>query len=155
MSIDMAHLGKLSLDTWPPKYRAATDYELQLDIDSDMELGFFKVMYARFAKDLASQHLCFLQYYTVAPSRKPNHYHVTVTLGSPLSAFDRGYLQACFGSDRRRELRTWGRVKLGLKDPIVFTIHDNPVKNHVCGLTGFGAPGDVCPRCEQLKEEKK
>ncbi|MCB7128533.1 MAG: hypothetical protein J3T61_03210 [Candidatus Brocadiales bacterium] len=124
MSFDMARLGKLNLDRWPPKYRVATDYELQLDIDSEQELGFFKMMYQRFAKDLAAQGLASFKPYIVKESRKPGHYHVTVPLEHPLTAFDRGFLQACFGSDRRRELRTWGRVKLGLPDPIVFTIHD-------------------------------
>jgi len=127
MSLDMGRLGRLALDTYPEKYRAAADNELQLDIDSDLELGFFKMMYRRFATDLATQGLAVFQYYTVEPSRKPNHYHVTVSLAYDMSVFDRGFLQACFGSDRRRELRTWGRAKLGLKDPILFTIHD-PVK---------------------------
>jgi len=26
---------------------------------------------------------------------------------------------------------------------------------HVCGLQGFGYPGDVCPMCEKQSEERK
>ncbi len=110
---------KLFLERYPHEYYAAEENELQIDCDNEADLTFFKTMWFRFRNDLREQGLVDMLRYEIKPSKTAGHYHIIVELAEGLDIVDRILLQSVLGSDRRREIRNWGRAKLAMKDPIL------------------------------------
>lgn len=92
------------------------DNELQLDIDDDAAYAAFERVY-ELLNDM-SRGLCS---YTSTPSKSglPKR-HVTVTLPFEVDAAARITLQACLGSDGKRELLGWRRLLAGDLTPTLF-----------------------------------
>lgn len=93
----------------------ADEGELQLDIDSDEAFSTFQDQLALF-NDLG---LFRWNGYTVRRSRSGNR-HITIPLTNPLPMETRILLQACLGSDRRRELLSFAGMLKGQEHPILF-----------------------------------
>jgi hypothetical protein len=91
--------------------------ELQLDIDSEDDLEFFLSMMGMI-EDL---NIVSLRDPVMTVRRsKSGKRHVTVHLGESLPAPTRILLQACLGSDRRRELLSYVGLLRGQGNPILF-----------------------------------
>lgn len=93
-----------------------SEYDLQIDIDSEAD---FKV-YTKH-KEIFLKHYGIVQE-TVAPSKsgQPGKQHITLTLKSPVTPLERIALQACLGSDRKRELLSLSRIKINDPHPTLF-----------------------------------
>lgn len=92
-----------------------TEFELQLDLDSDQAVDVFKANLP-----VLEQHLK-VKHWGIAPSRSPGKYHVTLEMIQPLqSNMERILLQACLGSDPKRELLSYARVMKRDQHPTLF-----------------------------------
>lgn len=83
---------------------------LLLDIDSGEDFRKFEIN-----RDLVDE-LVGIEDYTVWNSQSSKH-HVKLTLKKPLSIEIRLFLQACLGSDLKRELLTYKRILRGETEP--------------------------------------
>jgi hypothetical protein len=112
---------KLLLDIYPPEgnYVVPTSFELQLDIDSEEGLKFFKKMIFRFRKEWDDLGLLKILSINVEPSSTVGHYHVYITLSHYLSITERILWQCFLGSDLVREMRSYCRFRWSMKDPIL------------------------------------
>lgn len=90
--------------------------ELQLDIDDWAGLGVLADLTPLLEKHWGPvtrrEH--------TSKSDNPKKRHVTLTLEKPLTDLERIALQACLGSDRKRELLSLVRVKIGDPHPTLF-----------------------------------
>lgn len=92
----------------------ADDHTLQLDIDTDVAYDVFLAQI-----DLMTR-LGTVQWNTwSARLSRSGHRHVTVTLVDPLPVTTRILLQACLGSDIKRELLSFSRVVKGQEHPVL------------------------------------
>lgn len=57
---------------------------------------------------------------TPSPSGKPGHHHVVLKMHEDITETERVLLQAALGSDRKRELLAWVRIKIEDKHPTLF-----------------------------------
>ena len=89
------------------------DNELILDIDTEEQIS-NSIEAMQSFDDLIS-------FSATYPSKsgEPNHYHVYITLYSPLSIIERIAFQAILGSDRLRELNAFRRYMLKDPEPIL------------------------------------
>jgi hypothetical protein len=92
----------------------ADDSTLQLDIDSDVAFNTF-VEQIIMLNDLG---IVKWNGYNVRTSLSGNR-HITVALLSPLPIETRILLQACLGSDRKRELLSYAGVLKGQEHPVL------------------------------------
>jgi hypothetical protein len=60
----------------------------------------------------------------MTPSKDSGHYHIRILLSDRLPLMDRVALQAILGSDPKRELMNWMRVRNGAPHPILFLEDD-------------------------------
>lgn len=93
------------------------DNTLQLDIDSEESYTEFFRNYRLFAALLPEV----IDTYTEVPSKSglPKR-HITIKLKQPFNVHQRIALQACLGSDLRREIFNFVRVYFDVPDPILF-----------------------------------
>jgi hypothetical protein len=96
------------------------DDELQLDIDSEADLA----VYRDLRTILTEAH--FWSELSCVPSKTAGHYHVTMKLSHPVTAMERLLLQACLGSDRKRELLGYLNLTRGDQRPTLFI--EPPIK---------------------------
>jgi hypothetical protein len=94
--------------------------ELQLDIDSEADLAVYWDLRMIFTE----AHLW--QEVSRVPSKTKGHYHVTLSLSESITPIERLLLQACLGSDRKRELLGYLNLKRGDSRPTLFI--EPPVK---------------------------
>lgn len=91
--------------------------ELQIDIDTEQQLRTFtEVM------EVARNKLDIIVSYKEQPSKTNDgfHYHMTVTLKKDIDDQTRILLQACLGSDPKRELLSYFRLTQGDPHPTMF-----------------------------------
>lgn len=93
----------------------ADEGTLQLDIDNEVDFTAFVEQLA-LLRDLKIG-FDYIRW-TCRPSRSGNH-HVTVRLTDPLPMTIRILLQACLGSDRKRELLAYAGMLKGQEHPIL------------------------------------
>ena len=111
------------LASYPEDYIVADNFTLQIDINSEEELEFFKVQHKRFAAALQEHNIVDISEPEIVPSRTSGHYHVTIKMDKAFTPLERVAFQAIFGSDRKRELRNLARILLRMDDAICFEIH--------------------------------
>lgn len=87
--------------------------QLLIDIDTEEQAVRFKA-----GIDMLMQ-LGIKCSYSVVDSKTAGHKHVTVELDINLTDHERVILQACLGSDPRRELYSFMRLRLGMAKPII------------------------------------
>ncbi len=90
--------------------------ELQIDIDSEKNLGVFYEHLAILRKGLMVEKVVM----TPSLSGKEGHYHVTVSCGRYFNAPERICLQALLGSDLKREVLGFIMMKNGELKPTLF-----------------------------------
>ena len=89
--------------------------ELQLDLDSDAAVEVFK------ANLLILETMIPVKQYGISPSRTKGKFHAVVELMQPVNGhMERILLQACLGSDPRRELLSYKLVLKRDKHPTLF-----------------------------------
>lgn len=89
------------------------DDELQLDLDGEDAVCFFREQMVRFNKEVVR-----VVKHTITPSTRPGHWHATLKLErSVYDEVERVLFQALLGSDRVRELLTLVRARRGDKRP--------------------------------------
>jgi len=71
--------------------------EIFLDIDSEADMEFFEKQ-REILEQKESVHV------GISHSKTPGHYHVVITFTRVLDPWEKVALQACLGSDRKREL---------------------------------------------------
>ncbi len=82
-----------------------TQYELQLDLDSEEAVEGFRSRLRWLEKIIP------VKQFGIGPSRSPGKFHAVVELEKPVSSdMERILLQACLGSDPIRELLSYRRV---------------------------------------------
>lgn len=91
------------------------DLTLQIDLDDPEDLQVFD----RTMAILAKMEPALVRGATTAPSKSGEGYHVRVRLNEPLDVRDRILLQACLGSDVKREMISWCRVRKNIPLPVV------------------------------------
>jgi len=94
----------------------ASDYTLQLDIDSDADFSAFEQQLAMLT-DLKL--IALTEGYSVRRSRSGNR-HINIELDDPLDIRDRILFQALLGSDRNREMLSLAGLIKGQKHPVLF-----------------------------------
>lgn len=96
--------------------------ELQIDIDSEVSLRFFRKQWYIFNSRMAAYHKPMTSLTTIYPSSsgKRGHWHVLITFKKPIDPIMRIALQVCLGSDRVRELLSLCRVLNGSPIPTLF-----------------------------------
>lgn len=90
--------------------------ELQIDIDSEKNLGVFYEHLAILRKWLMVEKVVM----TPSLSGKEGHYHITVSCGRYFNAPERICLQALLGSDLKREVLGFIMMKNGELKPTLF-----------------------------------
>jgi len=92
--------------------------ELQIDIDSKVELDEFHKRLRRLENNVPN----FRQSYLIYPSKSgnPNKFHITIPLQSDVTPWQRIALQACLGSDPIREILSAARLLKGDPYPTLF-----------------------------------
>lgn len=93
---------------------------LQIDIDDPADFQAFTSRLHNLIVDMEAFTKTTITGTTIAPSKRPGHYHVTVTLSKRLPVMERIALQAILGSDRNRELHNWLRARRHAPHPIIF-----------------------------------
>ena len=92
-----------------------SEFELQLDLDSEEAVQVFKNQLPVLEQFIKTKH------WGISPSRSPGKYHVTLELQVPVqSNMERILLQACLGSDPKRELLSYQRVLKRDQHPTLF-----------------------------------
>ena len=117
-----------------------TEYELQLDIDSEESLKVFEDNFKTLQQHLSVKH------WKQRSSRSPGKRHITVEMSQPLqSNMERILLQACLGSDLKRELLSYARVLKRDPHPTLFIeggkkpVKEDPFKLSMVKLKPFYA----------------
>lgn len=90
----------------------AKDNQLQLGLDNIASLEHFQSMLGSFGSQMGLKQ-------DDSWSSKSGNKHVVLSLPEPMTAEQRIVLQACFGSDRKRELLSFMGAKSGSPYPIV------------------------------------
>lgn len=90
--------------------------QLQIDLDGVRQMRQYGMLYSILRKAGITKGWR----ERVAPSKKANHVHVTITLPKAIGDLERVTLQAVLGSDVRREAFNYIRVTKRNKYPIVF-----------------------------------
>ena len=116
----------------PGTYLVADKYTLQLDLDSEEALEEFHRRLPFFKRNLARYSNQFIISQYERPSETPGHWHVILRLHASIdNVEDRIFLQLCLGSDPKRELLSWYRVKSGVDNPILLDLvllgDDDPI----------------------------
>jgi hypothetical protein len=88
--------------------------QLLIDIDSELD----HAMYIRLSSILSEW--CTIEREEIKPSSSAGHYHITLTLNKELDPVTRIALQACLGSDKKRELLSFIRFQRGDERPTIF-----------------------------------
>lgn len=107
-------------------YIEATDSELFIDIDTKEQLATFwnnLNLAHRLFDHVPSDKLGYWgrQQIKITDSKQGgDHKHIRVKLWAPLDIKDRILLQACLGSDLKRELISWKRAQEGEKNVVIF-----------------------------------
>ena len=101
---------KLGMDVVFPE-----NNQLQLDIDNDEAYG-----YMNSVLDVIELHWNVVDFEEHPSKSGLPKRHVTITLGKEISDTERVLLQACLGSDRKRELLSYLQVLNGDAHPILF-----------------------------------
>ena len=94
---------------------APKPFELFIDIDNGDDLELFDMMCA-----ILTRNYVHTDTPRITPSQEEGHYHVVVSLDRPVDNMTRIALQACLGSDRKRELLSIIRALNGDTRPTVF-----------------------------------
>lgn len=89
------------------------DDELQLDIDSARAMEVFEKQ-----REILEKYFPFKEVF-ITPSERSGHYHVRVKLDREIRGWERVALQACLGSDLRRELLSGIRLMTFTPDSIL------------------------------------
>lgn len=92
--------------------------ELFLDIDTDEDLETFKGQISLLELYFEGDDIAWRA--AQSPSGRPGRYHVTVTVPRFVDEQERVALQACLGSDRKRELLSLKRIRQGHISPTCF-----------------------------------
>lgn len=92
----------------------ADDHTLQLDLDSD-EADYIYDKQLRLLDELGIIHILKL----TERRSKSDNWHITITLRDPLSIEVRILLQACLGSDIKRELLSYAGYLKGQTRPVL------------------------------------
>lgn len=87
------------------------DNEIQLDIDSEEQYKKFLLTLCKLEKYID------FPAFTVVPSSTPGHCHVTLSMGTPISMWQRLALQSVLCSDPDRELFNCARALTGDERP--------------------------------------
>lgn len=95
--------------------------ELQLDFDSEDDYDRFR---GELLNLLGEVHP-FAQIVLDEPSKTSGHRHVVVQLECSLTPLTRLLLQACLGSDRKRELLGYINLQRGDQQPTLFIVPKN------------------------------
>ena len=95
--------------------------QLFIDCDSEEEFGYFLEQLKDFAPMIGIRSAT----YTRSPG---GNYHAYITVERDMTPEEQVLLQACLGSDRRREIRTWKRLRE--KDPIGQLLFELPDVKH-------------------------
>lgn len=101
----------------------ARDNQLQIDIDSNTALAFFRKQWVIFNSRMSAYGKLQTSMLAIepSPSGKPGRWHITITFPfARLTDTDRIALQACLGSDRTRELLSMCRCLNGSPIPTLF-----------------------------------
>jgi hypothetical protein len=89
--------------------------QLQLDIDNDADYAYMQSVW-----DVLDAHWGIVDVEEHPSKSGLPKRHVTITLNKELAPVERVLLQACFGSDRKRELLSYLQVLNGDAHPILF-----------------------------------
>lgn len=90
--------------------------ELFIDIDSEAQLAEFDDLFNMLLDHVDGMSRSM----GPSPSGRPGRYHAVVRLPYPITLLERIALQAALGSDRKREILTWLRYRIGEENPSVF-----------------------------------
>ena len=90
--------------------------ELQIDIDSEADYAIFR------DHMIVLTEWCMVRVVKDQPSKTSGHRHVTLEIGEEVTPLQRLLLQACLGSDRKRELLGFLNLQRGDSRPTLFII---------------------------------
>jgi hypothetical protein len=106
------------------KFKPATPYTIQLDIDNNADLKLF-FQHLGWLSCIMNETKQELRGISLERSRSGKHWHAEISLSKPLPVMTRIALAAIMGSDRSRELCNFERVQFKSPYPILFFKKEN------------------------------